>query len=506
MQRRARRESLSTAQRSAFQPLVSSWRPLEVVTPEQLERIHDASMRILENTGIELLDDEALNLFASAGAQVNKATKRVKIDRGLLREKISSAPSSFTLYARNPEKNIVIGGDHIVFSPVGGQAFSTNFERGRRAGTLADLEELIKLIHSFNVLHHGSDTPVEPTDLPAETRHLDAQYAMLRLTDKTIMGPSRGRVTTTDAIDMMSLVLGGRDALTDKPALITIINVNSPLRYDDWMLGGLMTYARAGQANVVTPFVAAGAMGPITMAGALAQQNAEALVGVMLTQIVRPGAPVVYGNFTVDTHMRSGSPSFGTPESAWATFVAGQLARRYNLPYRGNGSLASSNAPDAQAATETMMSLWSAVLARTNFVYQGAGWVEGGLTTSYEKFILDVEALSMMENLIRGYDVNDDTLALPFIDRVGPGGHHFDTEHTLARYANAFYEPLVSSRQSYGNWVDGGSLDAAQRAHRKWKEILRGYEQPALDIAIDEALRDFIGRRKREQEGKPLTA
>ncbi|MBI3241114.1 MAG: trimethylamine methyltransferase family protein [Chloroflexi bacterium] len=505
MSRRRRNEAVD-ATTAPFRQLQTRWPPLEVLSPEHLERIHDASMRILENTGVELLDAEALDIFAKAGASVEVETKRVKIDRGLLLETIATAPPSFTLHARNPQKSVVIGGNHIVFSPVGGQAYSTNFDRGRRPGTLADLEELVKLIHSFNVLHHGSDTPVEPTDLPAETRHLDTLYTMLRLTDKTVMGPARGRVTTTDAIEMMALVFGRREALLERPALITIINVNSPLRYDDWMLGGLITFARAGQVNVITPFIAAGAMGPITLAGAIAQQNAEALAGAMLTQLVRPGAPVVYGNFTVDAHMRSGSPSFGTPEGAWATLAAGQLARRYKLPYRSNGSLSSSNAPDAQAAYETMMSLWPAILAHTNFVYQGAGWVEGGLTTSYEKFIIDVEALAMMEALLTGYDVNDEALALPFIDQVGPGGHHFDTEHTLSRYSTAFYNPLISSRQQYGNWVEAGSLDAAGRAHLRWKEVLKNYEEPKLDETIDEALRDFMTRRKQEQAEKGLTA
>ncbi len=503
---RHRRTEVLDATTAPFRQLKTQWQPLDVLSSKELERIHDASMWILENTGVELLDAEALDLFAKAGAKVDQSAKRVKIDRGLLLETIATAPPSFTLHARNPGKTVVIGGNHIVFSPVGGQAYSTNLERGRRPGTLADLEELIKLIHSFNVLHHGSDTPVEPTDLPAETRHLDGLYAMLRLTDKTVMGPARGRITTTDAIDMMALLFGGRGALIERPALITIINVNSPLRYDDWMLGGLITFARAGQVNVITPFVLAGAMGPITMAGAVAQQNAEALAGVLLTQLVRPGAPVVYGAFTTDAHMRSGSPSFGTPEGAWATLAAGQLARYYKLPYRSNGSLSSSNAPDAQAAYETMMSLWPAILAHANFVYQGAGWVEGGLTTSYEKFIIDVEMLAMMEALLTGYEVNDDTLALPFIEQVGPGGHHFDTEHTLARYSTAFYNPLISTRQQYGNWVEAGSPDASQRAHLKWKEVLKNYEEPKLDPAVDEALRDFVARRKREQAGKALVA
>jgi trimethylamine--corrinoid protein Co-methyltransferase len=503
---RRRREQTLDAATAPFRQLRSGWPPLNVLSSEELERIHEASMRILENTGIELLDAEALDIFAEAGADVERAARRVRIDRGLLIDAVSKAPASFTLHARNPEKSVIIGGDNIVFSPVGGQAYSTNFDRGRRPGTLADLEELIKICHGFNILHHGSDTLVEPTELPANTRHLDATFATLRLTDKTVMGPSRGRVASNDGIHLASLAFGGLEAIQHKPAILGVINVNSPLRYDDWMLGGLIAYARAGQVNVITPFIAAGAMGPITMAGAIAQQNAEALVGVALTQLVNPGVPAVYGNFTVDAHMRSGSPSFGTPEAAWAALAAGQLARYYKLPCRGNGSLSSSNVPDAQAAYETMMSLWSAVLAHTHFIYQGAGWVEGGLTTSYEKLIIDVEMLAMMEALLGGQPVNDETLALPYIDQVGPGGYHFDTEHTLARYSTAFYNPLISSRLQYGNWVEGGSLDAAQRAHLKWKEVLKNYKEPTLDPAVEEAMREFIERRKREMEGKGLTA
>lgn len=504
--RQRRRAETFDAATAPFRQLQTRWPPLAVLSPEELERVHNASMQILENTGIELLDAEALEIFTKAGASVDSGRRRVKIDRGLLMEAIAQAPASFTLHARNPEKNVVIGSDHIVFSPVGGQAYSTNLDRGRRPGRLADLEELIKICHGFNILHHGSDTLVEPTDLPANTRHLDATFATLRLTDKTVMGPSRGRVASGDGIQLVSLTFGGLEAIQHKPVILGVINVNSPLRYDDWMLGGLIAYARAGQVNIITPFIAAGAMGPITMAGAIAQQNAEALVGVALTQLVNPGVPVVYGNFTVDAHMRSGSPSFGTPEAAWAALAAGQLARYYKLPCRGNGSLSSSNVPDAQAAYETMMSLWSAILAHTNFIYQGAGWVEGGLTTSYEKLIIDVEMLAMMESLLGGQPVNDETLALPSIDQVGPGGHHFDTEHTLARYSTAFYNPLISTRLQYGNWVEGGSLDAAQRAHLKWKGVLKNYEEPKLDPGVEEAIQEFMARRKGEMEGMGLTA
>ncbi len=505
MPRRPRVETVDAAT-APFRQLQTRWPPLDVLPPEDLARIHNASMQILENTGIEILDAEALDVFAKAGAKVDKIARRVWPDRGLLMDAVAKAPASFTLHARNPQRSVIIGGNNIVFSPVGGQAYSTNFERGRRQGCLADLEELIKLVHCFNVLHHGSDTLVEPTDLPANTRHMDATYASLRLTDKTIMGPSRGRVASRDAIALVSCAFGGLEVVQKKPVLIGIINVNSPLRFDDWMLGGLIAYSQAGQATVITPFIAAGAMGPITVAGAIAQQNAEALVGVALTQLVNPNAPVVYGNFTVDAHMRSGSPSFGTPEGAWATLAAGQLARHYKLPFRSNGSLSSSNVPDAQAAYETMMSLWPAVLAHTNFVYQGAGWVEGGLTTSYEKLIIDVEILAMMEALLCGYEVNDDTLALPYIDQVGPGGHHFDTDHTLSRFSTAFYNPLISSRLQYANWVEAGSVDAAHRAHAKWKEVLRNYEEPKLDEAVVEEIGTFMARRKAEIGTNALTA
>lgn len=504
MPRRGRAETIDAAN-APFRQLQTRWPPLDVLSPEDLACIHNASMQILENTGIEILDDEALNLFAKAGAKVDVNARRIWPDRGLIMEAVSKAPASFTLHARNPQRSVIIGSNHIVFSPVGGQAYSTNFERGRRPGCLADLEELIKLVHCFNILHHGSDTLVEPTDLPANTRHLDATYASLRLTDKTIMGPSRGRVASHDAIALVACAFGGLEAIQNKPVLIGVINVNSPLRFDDWMLGGLIAYAQLGQATVITPFIAAGAMGPITVAGAIAQQNAEALVGVALTQLVNPGAPVIYGNFTVDAHMRSGSPSFGTPEGAWATLAAGQLARHYKLPFRSNGSLSSSNIPDAQAAYETMMSLWPAVLAHTNFVYQGAGWVEGGLTTSYEKLIIDVEMLAMMADLLGGYSVNDDTLALPYIDQVGPGGHHFDTDHTLSRFSTAFYNPLISSRLQYANWVEAGSMDAAHRAHAKWKEVLKHYEEPKLDEVVAEELGEFITMRKAEIGTSALT-
>lgn len=494
--RRAEGNPIYDASTAPFRLLKNPWRPLNVISPEEEDRLHEGSMRILEDTGIEFIDDEAVSLWAKAGAKVDD--HRVRIDRGLLLETVAKAPASFTWQARNPDYNLVVGGNHIIFATTSGPAYSTNLERGRRPGVLADDEELTRLSHIFNVIHSVPYGQVEPTDLPVITRHLDFTYMLMRTTDRAIMTPGRGSRVAGDMVEMAAILFGGHQAIREKPAILTVINVNSPLRYDEVMSAGLITYARAGQTVIVTPFILAGAMGPITIAGAMCQQNAEALAGIALTQLVQAGAPVVYGGFTTDTHMRSGNPSFGTPEGAWATLVGGQLARRYNLPYRSSGGLNSSNLPDAQAAYESMMSLWPAVLAHSNFVLHAAGWLEGGLTASYEKFIIDVETLAMFESLLNGFEISDDTLALPYIDQVGPGGHHFDTEHTLARYSTAFYNPLVSSRLPQGAWVEAGSPDTAQRAHAKWKELLKTYQPPPLDPAIDEALRDYVERRKRE--------
>ena len=449
-----------------------------------------------------VLDSDPLDLWERAGATVKREAGgkrgRVRVDRALLLETVATAPASFTLHARNPERNVTIGGDHIVFASVSGPAYSVNLERGRRPGTLSDCEDLTRLAHQFNVLHVMPWAPVEPSDLPVTTRHLDFMRVQMTNTDRALMCPCRGGVVAGDAVEMAAILFGGREAIRRHPAIMTVVNVNSPLRYDEVMSAGLLTYARAGQVPIVTPFILAGAMGPITVAGALAQQNAEALVGIGLAQLANPGTPVVYGGFTTDTHMRSGNPSFGTPEGAWATLVGGQLARRYGLPYRTSGGLCSSTVPDAQAAYETMMSLWTSVLAHGNFIYHAAGWIEGGLTASYEKFILDVDMVAMLASLLAGYEVNDDTLALESVAQVGPGGHHFDTAHTLERYSTAFFDPLVAVRQGYEQWHESGAADAAERARGVWQHLLESYEPPPLDAAVAEALDDFVARRKRE--------
>ncbi len=370
--------------------------PYAFLEPESLDIIHNASLDILENIGLDFLDAEVLDIWERSGAKVDHAAQHVWLDRGLIMDSLAQAPPTFTWRARNPAHDLIIGGNHIVFGPCGGMAYVTDIDRGRRAGTMVDYENFLKLSQMNDVLHIGSWEQVAPQDVGVNTRHLHRLRSSFRLTDKVIPEAAHGRIIPQDVLAMMALVFGD---LEGDPVTGDVINVNSPLRYDDRMLGGLMSYARAGQVTFITPFILAGAMSPVTMASALAQQNAEVLAGIALTQLVRPGAPVIYGGFTTNIDMKSGSPSFGTPEGAWALLVGGQLARRYNLPYRGSGSLTNAKLPDAQAAYESMWTLWPAVMAHTNLVMHAAGWIDGGLTASYEKFVIDLENLAMIDNL-----------------------------------------------------------------------------------------------------------
>jgi trimethylamine---corrinoid protein Co-methyltransferase len=503
-ERAAKRESRSELPllRFKFRQLRNPLKPLEIASPEQLELLHLAAMDILENVGLEFLDDEALDIWHKAGAKVDHRARRVRIDRGLVIEAIASAPSTFTWRARNPAHNLTIGGNSIVFGAHSGMAYVSNFDVGRRPGTLEDLQNLVKLAQTCNVLHLPNGALVEPQDLPVSSRHLHRTYAALTLTDKAVRAAGHGRLIPIDDMNMARIVFG--DDISSQPVLGTAINVNSPLRYDERMLGGLITYARHGQVAIVTPFILAGAMSPITVAAALAQQNAEALAGIALTQLVNPGVPVLYGGFTTNIDMKSGSPAFGTPEGAWAMVIGAQLARRYNLPYRGSGSLTTSQAPDAQAAYETQWTLWPAVLAHTNLIHHAVGWLDGGLTVSYEKFIIDVEGLAMFYHFLEGFSIDDDSLALDMIAEVGPGGHHFGTSHTQARFSTEFYQPFLSDRLGFEPWQAGGGWDAAQRAHHIWKTVLDQYEPPPLEPAMAEALADYVARREQELEGVDL--
>ena len=508
MQSRSDRRAARRTQRTEspflkipFRQLRNPWRPAELLAPAQLERLHDASMHILENVGIDFMDPEALSLWEQAGARVDHAAQHVWLDRGLVTELVGKAPASFTWRARNPQRSVFIGENALAFGPNGGMVYASDLENGRRPGLHADYENFVRLTHMCNVLHFACWEQVTSHDVPVSLRHLRRLQSGFTLSDKAVMEAAHGRVITADNIAMAKLVFGD---LAGDPVIGDVINVNSPLRYDARMLGGLITYARAGQVCFITPFILAGAMSPITVAAALAQQNAEALAGVALTQVVRPGAPVIYGGFTTNVDMKSGSPAFGTPEGAWALMVGAQLARRYHLPYRGSGSLTTAKVPDGQAAYETQWTLWPCVLAHTNLVMHAAGWLEGGLTASFEKFIIDAEALAMFQHTLGGFTIDESTLALDMIAEVGPGGHHFGTPHTQDRFSTEFYQTFLADRQGFENWAASGGHDTARRAHDLYREMLLHYEAPPLDTAIAAALDDFVARRSRELEGMHL--
>ncbi|HUR43473.1 MAG TPA: trimethylamine methyltransferase family protein [Aestuariivirga sp.] len=472
--------------------------PIAVLSADHIETIHHASLRILEEIGMRILDRNTRDIWARAGATVDHASMMVRFDRELIEETIALAPAEFTLHARNPARNVTVGGNRILFSSVGGPPYCTDLDRGRRTGTYSEMCDFIRVVQSLNIIHQEGGGPFEPMDLPADTRYLDIYYAETTLLDKTWKPSALGHDRAADAIDMACIALGtDREGLATRPALTATINTNSPLQLDVPMAEGLIEMARARQPVVVTPFTLAGAMCPTTLAGALIQQNAEALATIALTQVVSPGAPVVYGAFTSNVDMKSGAPAFGTPEYTKAAQASGQLARRYNLPFRSSNATAS-NDVDAQAAYESQMSLWGAAMGHANMISHGAGWLEGGLVASFEKLIIDAEMLQMMAEYFRPIEMDNDSLGLAAIAEVGPGGHFFGAAHTLARYKTAFYEPIVSDWRNFETWKQAGGLSATQRANSIWKQLLSAYEQPPMDPAIDEELQAFVARRKRE--------
>lgn len=479
---------------------MNPFEPLRILSADQVETIHGASLRILSEIGVEVLGDRTLEAFAGAGAMVDRSSRKVRLDPGHVEALIATAPSEFTLYARNPERNIVFGGRNLVFSSVGGPAFVTDLDRGRRTGNFADFRDYVRIIGALDVIHQEGGGPLEPNDLPVETRHLDMYRTFATELDKTWQGLGFGSVVVDDAVDVLCIVRGvDRDTLLREPSLMTVINTNSPLRLDGPMGDGLMEMALHGQPVVATPFTLAGAMSPVSLAGALTQQNAEALFLVALSQIVRPGTPMVYGAFTSNVDMRTGAPAFGTPESVKSQFASGQMARRYGLPWRSSNATAS-NVVDAQAAYEAEMAVWGAVMGGVNLLYQGAGWLEGGLTASYEKLIIDAEILQMLSEVLQPIPVDEASLAFDAIADVGPGGHFFGSAHTLERYETAFYRPLVSDWRNFETWQADGARTATQRANTIWKRLLAEAVAPALDPPVVEALDAFVARRKREIE------
>lgn len=497
MARRGRARSARSADSIAQLPwrTVKNLHPiLPVLDPEGVETIHRASIGVLADLGIEVWSARARQLFADAGAIVEGEVVRLGAD--IVEAALASAPGEFTLSSRNPDRALALGGDNLVFGLVAGPAAVHDEVAGRRPSNMADYENFIRLAHFFNAIHIIGNQVAAPLELPANSRHLDTYRANLTLSDLSFHCTAIGRGRALDGIEMMAISRGlSLDEMIDSPGVATIINVNSPRRFDEEMAQGLMTMAEFGQPVSVTPFTLMGAMTPVSLGAALVQQNAEALFGITLTQLVRPGSPVIYGAFTSNVDMRSGAPAFGTPEHAKANVAGGQMARRYGLPYRCSNSSAS-NVVDAQAAYETQMSLWGAVLGGANLVYHAAGWMEGGLQASYEKLILDVEMLQHMMEFLAPVDLSPPELGLDAIARVPTGGHFFGDPHTLERYENAFYQPILSDWQNHGAWVESGAKTATQRATELWQRALAEYQEPALDPAVAEQLDVYVARRK----------
>ncbi len=472
--------------------------PMRIVSDDALEAIHRTSLTILEEIGMDFLNAEARALLKQAGADVRADSLRVRFDRALIEQSIATAPAEFTLHARNPAHDVRLGADWMAFPMMASAPNCSDADRGRRPGSQQDFRDFVKLAQLFNILHLTAGYPVEPVDLHASVRHLDCLADFVRLTDKAFHAYSLGRERILDGIEIARIGRGISEAqMAREPSLLTVINSSSPLRLDDPMLQGMMEMSSRNQIVVMTPFTLAGAMAPVTVAGALAQQNAEALAGIAFCQMVRPGSPVMYGGFTSNVDMKSGAPAFGTPEYMKAQIVGGQLARRYHLPYR-TSNVCAANTVDAQAAYESGFSLWGATMGGGNLIKHAAGWLEAGLTCSFEKMIVDVDMLQMVAAFLEPLTVDDDTLAMEAIRDVGPGGHYFGTPHTQARYRDAFYAPLISDWRNFESWQEAGSPTAMTKANRLWKEALAGYEAPPLDPAVEEELAAFVTKRKAE--------
>jgi trimethylamine--corrinoid protein Co-methyltransferase len=474
--------------------LVNELPRYEILDEAALDELDRGWRRIVSELGIEFLHDGAVEYLRNAGQEVEGQLVRFNPD--WIMEQVAKAPHEFELQARNPERNVTIGGKNMVFSAVYGCPFVRDGLE-RRDATYQDFENLVKLAQSFPQLDSPGGTICEPNDKPLDSRHLDMVYALLTLSDKPFMGSVTSGPNAADSIAMAEMVFG-RESLEETPAMISLINVNSPLRYDDRMLSALIEYAKARQALIITPFLLMGAMSPVSVVATLAQQVAEALAGIALVQTIRPGSPVVFGSFLSNTDMQSGSPSFGTPESAVGLLCTGQIARRLGLPFRSGGGLTSSQVVDAQAGYEAMMTMWPTFLAGTNFVMHAAGWLESALVSCYEKFIMDVEILRELYQVFQPLRVDEEALAYSAHQEVGQGGHFLGAVHTLERFRTCFYRPILSSTDNYQRWERNGGLDTAARANELWKKTLEEYEEPEMDPSLQQALKDYVDRRRTE--------
>lgn len=476
--------------------LTRTMKPFEIVSDEGLAIIEHNAETILHEVGVEIRDyPSALKVFADAGASVEGT--RVHFPRGMCRQIVqASAPREYIQHARNPLKSVRIGGDATVFAPNYGSPFAFDLDNGRRYATIADFQNFVKLTYQSLYLHHSGGTVCEPVDVPVSKRHLDMVSAHLRLSDKPFMGSVTAASRAQDSVDMATIAFGGD--LADRTVITSLINASSPLVWDGTMLGSAEVYARNNQACIITPFILAGAMAPTTSAGVAAQTLAESLAGMTFTQLIRPGAPVIFGSFASSMSMQTGAPTFGTPEPAIVLYTIAALARRLGVPFRSGGSLTASKIPDAQAAYESAATLLPTVLAGTNFVLHAAGWQEGGLSIGYEKFIMDEDQCGMMATFVKGLDLSPNGQAIDAIRDNGPGQHFLGTAHTFANFETAFYRSNVADNSSFEQWTEDGATDAPTRANAVWKKRLAEYEMPPMDDAIAEELTEFVDRRKQE--------
>ncbi|KIN65160.1 Trimethylamine methyltransferase [Sulfitobacter noctilucicola] len=466
----------------------------EVLTEEALEIIeHNADM-ILEEVGVNFLNNPAaLELWRAAGADIDG--ERVRIPRGLARKLCATAPSEYTQHARNPARNVEVGGKNLVLAPVYGPPFVRDAAGGRRYATMADFNNFVKLGYMSKWLHHSGGTVCEPTDVAVNKRHLDMLHAHMTLSDKPFMGSVTEPSRAQDSVDMCN-ILFGEDFVQQNTVMTSLININSPMTFDDVMMGSLEVYAKNNQACIISPFIVGGAMAPVSVAGTLTQVLAEALAGIAYSQLVRPGAPVIMGAFVTSIDMNSGAPTFGTPEAAHITYGAGQLARRMNLPYRSAGSFCGSKLPDAQAAYETSNSLNMGLLSGVNFMLHACGWLEGGLVSSYEKFVMDADQLGTLHHLARGVEIDENAQAMDAIREVGPGGHYLGCEHTQNNFKTAFWKSDLLDYKPFETWEDEGARDTQALATLRVQKMLGDYQQPPLDPAIRESLDAFVAQRK----------
>ena len=496
-ERRASRSGAGISQ-IGFGPLNNRYPPINPLSEAQVEEIHNASLCLLRDSGIEVMSASVRAQFRREGASVDDDTGIVKVDPEMIIELIARAPREIRLTPRNSDHTVILGGSQVNFGAVSGPPNVHDCIQGRRAGNFADYKKLISLGQAFNVISVFGNQSIATTDLPVPTRHLDCYEANLTLTDKIFSAIPIGKERVVDAAHMVAIARGiSLDELHQSPGLIGNININSPRKLDEAMSDGALALAELGQAVIVTPFTLLGAMTPVTMAAALVQQNAEALLGLSMIQMAFPGSPVVYGGFTSNVDMRSGAPTFGTPENAKANLAGGQMARRYGLPYRTSACNAS-NLVDVQSTYETQMALWGAVMGHGNLVYHAAGWLEGGLVASFEKFVIDVEVIQHLSEMLKPIDTSVDELAVDAISGVEPGGHFFGAEHTMERYESAFYTPFLSDWQNNENWQAAGAKDATRRATEIWQSVLENFEPPKLDDDRRDALSEYVQRRKRE--------